>query len=200
MESRSKETGSHVIRVGLYAKLLAQLHNQNQAYCDKISLAAQLHDVGKVGVPDLILNKPAKLDADEWEIMKQHTTKGWEILKGTTNPVIDMAANIAIDHHERWDGTGYPGPIEPDAELGPPEIPTRKGLKGKEIPLFARIVGLADVYDALSSKRAYKDAWPESKVLSLLTEESGGHFDPELVEILMERIDEIRAVHDRYLD
>jgi response regulator RpfG family c-di-GMP phosphodiesterase len=182
MESRSKETGSHVIRVGLYAKLLAQLHNQNQnqAYCDKISLAAQLHDVGKVGVPDLILNKPAKLDADEWEIMKQHTTKGWEILKGTANPVIDMAANIAIDHHERWDGAGYP-----------------HAKKQQEISLEGRITAIADVFDALCCRRCYKEPWSMDDAKAEIIKGAGNHFDPNLVALFEAHFNDFKQI---YLD
>ena len=202
------ETGTHVQRVAGYSTVLydawARRHGvedvEREKNRDRLRTAAMLHDVGKVGIPDAILKKPGKLDDAEFAFMQRHAVIGARLFRGMRTDFDDVAREVALHHHERWDGTGYPGPIEPDAELGPPEIPTRKGLKGKEIPLFARIVGLADVYDALSSKRAYKDAWPESKVLSLLTEESGGHFDPELVEILMERIDEIRAVHDRYLD
>ena len=104
------------------------------------------------------------------------------------------------DHHERWDGAGYPGPIEIDADLGEPSVPIHRGMAGEDIPLFARIVGLADVYDALSSRRAYKDPWPESKVLDEVRRESGRHFDPELVEILLDRIEEFRSVRRRFGD
>ena len=136
MESRSKETGEHVIRVGLYAKTLAELRGESSVFCEKIRLAAQLHDIGKVGVPDRVLNKPSKLDSDEWEEMKLHTINGWKVLKDNNNSIIDMGANLALDHHERWDGTGYPN-----------------GKKENEISLEGRITAIADVFDALCSKR-----------------------------------------------
>ncbi|WP_404343543.1 HD domain-containing phosphohydrolase [Pseudoalteromonas mariniglutinosa] len=180
MESRSKETGSHVVRVGLYAKLLAELSNQNQVYCDKISLAAQLHDVGKVGVPDMILNKPGKLEGEEWEIMKQHTIKGWEILKDTGNPIIDMAANIAIDHHERWDGNGYP-----------------HAKKQQVISLEGRITAIADVFDALCCRRCYKEPWTMEAARAEIIKGAGTHFDPELVRLFELHFDDFKQI---YLD
>ncbi|MDA0294819.1 MAG: response regulator [Planctomycetota bacterium] len=200
------ETGTHVQRVAGYSTVLydawAHRHGvsdvEREKNRDRLRTAAMLHDVGKVGIPDAILKKPGRLDDVEFAHMQRHAVIGARLFRGMRTDFDEVAREVALHHHERWDGTGYPGPIEPDAELEPSEVPTRIGLKGEEIPLFARIVGLADVYDALSSKRTYKDAWPESKVLGLLVEESGSHFDPELVEILLERIDEIRAVRHRY--
>ena len=166
MESRSKETGEHVIRVGLYAKTLAGLMGESAVFCEKIRLAAQLHDIGKVGVPDRILNKPSKLDSDEWEEMKLHTVNGWKVLKDNNNSIIDMGANLALDHHEKWDGTGYPN-----------------GKKENEISLEGRITAIADVFDALCSKRCYKEAWSIEAAKSEIAQGAGNQFDPALVKL-----------------
>lgn len=177
MESRSKETGSHVVRVGLYAKLMAQLYQQNEVYCEKISLAAQLHDVGKVGVPDIILNKPGKLIGEEWEEMKLHTIKGWDILKDTGNPIIDMAAMIALDHHERWDGQGYPN-----------------AKKEIEISLEGRITAIADVFDALCCRRCYKEPWSLEDARAEILKGAGNHFDPNLIELFDSHFQEFKRI------
>ncbi|MBM7072779.1 DUF3369 domain-containing protein [Shewanella sp. 202IG2-18] len=166
MESRSKETGAHVVRVGLYAKTLAELSGKSTAYCEAIRLAAQLHDVGKVGIPDKILNKPEKLDSEEWNVMKTHSQKGWEILSGNQNSTFQMAANLALDHHERWDGAGYPN-----------------GKANSDISLEGRITSLADVFDALCSKRCYKDSWSILDAKAEIMRCSGTQFDPNLVEV-----------------
>jgi HD-GYP domain-containing protein (c-di-GMP phosphodiesterase class II) len=134
-----------------------------------------LHDIGKIGIPDAILNKPTKLEDNEWEVMKQHTIIGYKILSTVDNPLFKMASNIALYHHENWDGSGYP-----------------KGLKGEEIPLEARIVALVDVYDALSTDRVYRKAWSEEKVLKYIKELNGKKFDPNIVEIFLNNYDEIK--------
>ena len=181
MESRSKETGAHVVRVGLYAKALAELSGKSTAYCESIRLASQLHDVGKVGIPDKVLNKPGKLDSDEWETMKTHSLKGWEILNGNPNSTFQMAATLALDHHERWDGNGYPN-----------------GKVADEISLEGRITALADVFDALCSKRCYKDSWSIEDAKAEVIRCSGSQFDPSLVDVFdthFEQFAEILKTH-----
>ncbi len=177
MESRSKETGAHVIRVGLFAKTLAQLNGESSTYCESIRLAAQLHDVGKVGIPDNVLNKPGKLDSAEWEIMKTHSQKGWEILNGNPNSTFQMAANLALDHHERWDGNGYPN-----------------GKATDEISLEGRITALADVFDALCSSRCYKDSWSIEDAKAEIIRCSGSQFDPNLVDVFETHFDQFEEI------
>lgn len=201
------ETGAHVARVAGYALILfegwAKRHGLPEAEAerqrDRLRIAAMLHDVGKVGIPDAILKKPGRLDDAEFALMQRHTVIGANLFAGIRTEFDEAAREVALCHHERWDGAGYPGPGDPERLAAQPaESPTRHGRRGGEIPLFARIVGLADVFDALSSQRAYKDAWPEGEVLDLVRRESGRHFDPELVEILIERLGEFRKVRDRY--
>ncbi|MGA0172479.1 MAG: HD domain-containing phosphohydrolase [Phycisphaerales bacterium] len=203
------ETGTHVQRVAGYSIAIfsewARRHSLDPAEAERqrdlLRIAAMLHDVGKVGIPDAILKKPGKLDDAEFARMQTHTVIGANLFAGLRTEFDAAAREVALRHHERWDGGGYPGPGDPAvlAET-PPDAPIRAGLAGEAIPLFARIVGLADVFDALSSKRSYKESWPESKVLDVIRSESGRHFDPELVEILLDRIDELRAVRDRFGD
>jgi len=207
-----KETGAHVNRVGGYAVELyekwARMRNLSQKEIDKrrdiLRMSAMLHDVGKIAISDLILKKPSRFNEEEYEIMKQHTVMGAQLFSDRQSDFDEAAAQVALNHHERWDGNGYPGHVD---------IQTGKALKdygdtdgrpiGKkteEIHIYGRIVGLADVYDALSSARVYKKAWDESQVLSKIEEESGRHFDPELVEIFFSSLDIIRAVQQRYRD
>ena len=134
-----------------------------------------MHDIGKVGIPDAILLKPGRLDTDEWEVMQSHSAKGAEILSGSTSPLLQMAETIARTHHERWDGSGYPS-----------------GLKGEQIPLEGRICAICDVFDALGSKRPYKEAWPPASVLDEIARGSGSHFDPALVTAFLELAPEIK--------
>jgi HD-GYP domain-containing protein (c-di-GMP phosphodiesterase class II) len=197
-----RETGPHVHRVAGYALEiydgwnerrgveLAERHHER----DQLRIAAMLHDVGKVGIPDAILKKPGKLDDAEFALMQQHTIIGARLFSGLRTAFDDVARDVVLHHHERWDGCGYPGPVDPDPIYPDSDEPIRQGLAGEDIPLFARMVGLADVYDALSSRRAYKGAWPEAKVLELLRQEREGHFDPELVDIFLERHDAIRRI------
>lgn len=201
------ETGTHVQRVAGYSIAIfsewARRHGLDPSEAERrrdlLRIAAMLHDVGKVGIPDAILKKPGKLDEAEFALMQTHTVIGANLFTGLRTEFDAAAREVALCHHERWDGGGYPGPGDPSALAGtPPESPIRSGRRGEAIPLFARIVGLADVFDALSSKRSYKESWPESKVLDVIRDESGRHFDPELVEILLDRIDELRAVRDRF--
>jgi len=201
------ETGAHVSRVAGYALILfeawAQRHRLDPAEAerqrDRLRIAAMLHDVGKVAIPDAILKKPGKLDDAEFARMQQHTVIGANLFSGLRTDFDEAAREVALCHHERWDGCGYPGFGDPAALAAQtPSDPIRAGRRGAEIPLFARIVGLADVFDALSSRRSYKEAWPESRVVEVIREESGRHFDPELVEILLERLPALREVRERF--
>lgn len=207
-----KETGAHVNRVGGYAVEIYErwafqhgidTHTVDQNR-DVLRMAAMLHDVGKVGISDLILKKPERFNNDEYEIMKQHTLLGARLFQNRQSDFDEAAAKVAMNHHERWDGGGYPGHVDP--ETGGPisgyTLPDGRprGKKGEEIPLFGRIVALADVYDALSSARVYKEAWDEDRVLSTIQEEAGAHFDPELVTIFFSCLDNLRAIQDRYSD
>lgn len=160
------DTGAHIWRMAAYARLLAQACGWDAEHCTQLELAAPMHDTGKIGIPKDILRKPAPLDAPEWVIMKTHPQIGWDILSMSPAPVFKLAAEVALHHHEKWDGTGYPG-----------------GLKGEEIPKSSRIVALADVFDALSMKRPYKDPWPPAKILVYIQAASGAHFEPSLVQI-----------------
>jgi HD-GYP domain-containing protein (c-di-GMP phosphodiesterase class II) len=167
-------------------------------------MAAMLHDVGKIAISDVILKKPGRFEPDEYEIMKQHTLFGAQLFLDRQSDFDDAAAQVALNHHERWDGDGYPGHVD---------VATGKALEGfqqpdgaaigkraDEIPIYGRIVALADVFDALSTARVYKEAWQESEVLSKIEENSGRHFDPELVEIFLSSLDILRSIQQRYAD
>jgi hypothetical protein len=167
-ESRDSDTGQHIHRIGYLCERLALEVGFSAAQARMLRQASALHDVGKIGIPDHILLKPGGLDDDEWVAMKSHATKGAEILAGSTSPLIQMAEAIARTHHERWDGTGYP-----------------TGLKGEEIPLVGRICAVCDVFDALGSRRPYKEPWAPSRVLQEIARGSGSHFDPVLVEAFL---------------
>lgn len=205
-----KETGAHVNRVGGFAVEIyekwARKRGLPQMEIDKnrdvLRMAAMLHDVGKVAISDLILKKPGPFNRDEFETMKTHTVLGAQLFLGRQSDFDDAAAQVAFTHHERWDGKGYPGHVE--IHNGMPmnervDFHGRpKGKQGIEIPLFGRIVALADVFDALSTPRIYKEAWKESDVLETVEKESGFHFDPELVEIFFSSLDVIRSIQQRY--
>jgi response regulator RpfG family c-di-GMP phosphodiesterase len=167
-------------------------------------MAAMLHDVGKIAISDLILKKPGRLDRSEFMTMKQHTVLGARLFSDRQSDFDEAAAQVALNHHERWDGNGYPGHVDVQtgkAKKGHVQSDGRPmGKKGEQIPLYGRIVALADVYDALSSARVYKDAWNESKVLETIESEAGRHFDPELVEIFFSSLDFLRAIQRRYQD
>lgn len=183
VETRSKETGNHVKRVALISELLAKKINLPEYQVELIKLASPMHDLGKISIPDAILNKPSKLEPDEWEIMKTHAEIGYEILKGSKRPVIQYASTIAHEHHEKWNGEGYP-----------------RGLAGEAIHIAGRITAVADVFDALASERCYKKAWPLEKVLEFFTQEKGKHFDPTLVDILFRDLPEFIAIRDKYAE
>lgn len=180
-EHRDQETGFHIHRMSEYAATLARGLGLSEAYAETMRLAAPMHDVGKIGIPDAILKKPGRLTADEYEVMKQHTIKGGEILAGAQSELLQMAQSIALTHHEKFDGTGYP-----------------KGLKEKQIPLEGRIVAVADVFDAVLSKRCYKPAFALEKGIDVLEQGKGRHFDPDVVDAFLSVQDEILRIRDRY--
>lgn len=206
------ETGMHVNRVGGYASLLYEVWASDKGIAkeeieknrDIIRIAAMLHDVGKVAISDLILKKPSRLNVDEFEIMKKHTFLGARLFKDLHSEFDRAAYYIALEHHERWDGTGYPGMIDLwSSDNITDSLYNRKPIapkQGENIHLYGRIVAIADVYDALSSKRCYKDAWSEDKVLKKIREESGGHFDPELVTAFFRAVDGLRRIREQYPD
>jgi HD-GYP domain-containing protein (c-di-GMP phosphodiesterase class II) len=169
-----------------------------------LRMAAMLHDVGKVAIPDTILKKPGSFTPEEYRIMKQHTLFGANLFAHIYSDFDESAAIVALNHHERWDGTGYPGFIDPVTQQPlpghEPEEEGRRGKKGEEIPLFGRIVALADVYDALLSRRCYKDAWDRDDVLDAIRKEAGKQFDPELVDVFLECVDSFRQVEALYPD
>jgi len=207
-----KETAAHVNRVGAYAVEIyekwARRHRVAPKDVDKnrdvLRMAAMLHDVGKVAISDLILKKPGRFNRAEFETMKLHTIYGTQLFSDRQSDFDTAAAEVALNHHERWDGNGYPGRIDVNAHQSPAGSAGSDGhpagKRGEEIPLFGRIVGLVDVYDALSSQRVYKEAWDESAVLDKIQAEAGHHFDPELVEIFFESLEILRAVQKRYHD
>lgn len=204
------ETGPHIERVAGYSLVIFDEWARRRGFegpgferqRDRLRIAAKLHDVGKIGISDAILKKPGRLDPDEVRQMQQHTIIGARLFADSPTQFDETARDVVLNHHERWDGAGYPGYVDLDGRpLVDPATGQRRtgGKRGEDIPLFARIVGLADVFDALSSRRAYKDAWTEEKVLELIRSESGRHFDPELVDILFARLDEIRTVRSAHL-
>ena len=183
LEQRSTETGNHVKRVSHICYELAMGYGLSKREAELIRLAAPLHDVGKVGIPDAILNKPGPLTDEEWAIMQQHAEKGHLILKDSNRDIVNTGAIIALSHHERWDGSGYP-----------------KGLKGEDIPIAGRIVALADVFDALRHKRCYKEPWSLDDVVKEINAQQGKQFDPKLIEVFNQRVKEIEDVLVRYPD
>ncbi len=183
METRDDDTGHHVVRVAKYSKLIAELYGLDAKDVDLIYKAAPFHDAGKVAIPDNILNKPGKLDLQEWETMKSHAIKGYDIFKDSTRPILKMAATIAKEHHEQWGGKGYP-----------------HGLKEEEISIPGRIVMLADVFDALTTDRVYKKAWDMEKAISFINEQSGVMFEPKIVNLFINNIESFKAIHQSLKD
>ncbi len=163
-ERRDDDTGKHTLRVGYMSSLITETLGQSEQAAELIRLAARLHDIGKIGIPDQVLLKPGKLTDEEYSLMKKHTTIGAEMLSGSTSPLIRLAEEVALTHHERWDGEGYP-----------------QGLAGRDIPLSGRIVAVADVFDALTHERPYKDAWNLERVIKELHAMRGSQFDPKVV-------------------
>ncbi len=207
-----KETGAHVNRVASYAVAIYEHwadkrgipHEVVEKNRDILRMAAMLHDVGKVAITDTILKKPGRLTDEEREVMKQHTYMGARLFSEQYSDFDEASMLVALNHHEKWDGTGYPGHINPfDGTTVPGHESSSGGAqpkKGEEIPLFGRLVALADVYDALSSKRVYKERWDEAQVLEELRACSGTHFDPEIVETFFACIETIRNIAERYPD
>jgi putative two-component system response regulator len=182
-EYRDNETGLHIIRMSQYSALLGQAAGLSDAECEMLLNASPMHDIGKIGIPDRILLKPGKFEPDEWEVMKTHATIGAGILSGHHSELMEMARTIAISHHEKWDGSGYPN-----------------GLAGEAIPLAGRIVAVCDVFDALTSVRPYKHAWNVEESMTYITMHSGRHFDPALAQCFQEIMPEILAIRERYAE
>ncbi len=180
-ETRSKETGDHVKRVAEYSKLLALKCGLSLKEAEEIKMASPMHDIGKVGIPDNILNKPGKLTEEKFEIMKTHAALGHDMLKASQQPLLKTAATISYEHHEKWDGSGYP-----------------RGLKGEEIHLHGRITAIADVFDALGHDRVYKEAWPLDSILELFKEGRGKHFDPTLIDLFFTHLNEFLAIKEAF--
>lgn len=207
-----KETGPHVNRVGAYAIELyekwARQHyipkNRIEKNRDVFRMAAMLHDVGKIAISDRILKKPGRFNPEEYETMKQHTIFGAQLFQDRQSYLDDIAAQVALNHHEWWDGSGYPGHVDIgtgkplEGFVNPDGRP--RGKKGEEIPIFGRIVSIVDVYDALCSTRVYKQAWDESLALSAIRERAGTQFDPQLVDIFFSIIEVMRSIRNRYQD
>jgi hypothetical protein len=180
-EFRDSTTYNHLVRMSLYSYLIAKEMGFDEEWCEKLKLAAPMHDIGKLGIKDMILLKPAKLTDEEFEEMKKHTIYGYEILKDSTIDILKMASNVALCHHEKYDGTGYP-----------------RGLKGEEIPIEARIVAVADVFDALTSRRPYKEPYEIGRAVEIIEKDSGKHFDPKVVQAFKKALPEIIKILKKY--
>jgi putative two-component system response regulator len=182
-EYKDNETGLHVIRMSHYSRLIALTSGMSEIEADLLLNASPMHDIGKIGIPDRILLKPGKLNDEEWKIMRQHPAFGAEIIGKHNSELLKEARVVARTHHEKWNGKGYPA-----------------GIKEEEIPASGRIVAIADVFDALTSKRPYKQPWPVEKAVDLIKEESGQHFDPKLVPAFLEAIPEILKIKEQYAE
>ncbi len=180
-EYRDEETGNHILRMSHISALLARALGWNEADSELILHASPMHDIGKIGIPDAILLKPGKFEPPEWEIMKTHASIGGALLEGDDSDLMRMAREIALTHHEKWDGSGYP-----------------EGLVGEAIPQAGRIAALADAFDALTSERPYKKPWTIEDTVELIKENSGKHFDPQLVEVFLQELPEILAIRERF--
>jgi response regulator RpfG family c-di-GMP phosphodiesterase len=182
-EERSRETGNHVKRVAEYSRVLALGLGMDKSEADLIKLASPMHDIGKVAIPDSILKKAGPLSDEEFELMKSHTTLGYNMLKHSERPILKASAVIAFQHHEKWDGSGYP-----------------QGLGGTAIHIYGRITALADVFDALGSQRIYKRAWKDQDIFELFRQERGRHFDPELVDIFFDKTEKFLRIRNVFHD
>ena len=182
-EYRDEETGLHIIRMSKMAAVIAKAAGLDGERCDLLLNAAPMHDIGKIGVPDEILLKPGKFEPEEWQNMQAHAQIGADILSGDDSDLMSMAHDIAISHHEKWNGEGYPN-----------------RLKGEEIPLVGRVTALADVFDALTSVRPYKKAWSVESAVDLIKEERGQHFDPRLVDLFLENLPDIIEIKEKYAE
>ncbi|MFH1152235.1 MAG: HD domain-containing phosphohydrolase [Pseudomonadota bacterium] len=181
VETRSKETAHHVTRVAEVCYLLAIHYGMHESTAERLKLASPMHDIGKIGIPESILHKPGALTPEEFNVIKTHADTGYYILKNSKRQIMQTAAIVAWQHHEKWDGTGYP-----------------QGLAGEDIHIYGRIAAIADVFDALTHRRCYKDAWSMEKVVDLFKDESGRHFDPDLVEILLLNIDMFVTINRKF--
>ncbi|MFB9245022.1 response regulator [Massilia antarctica] len=177
------DTGAHIWRMAAYARALAHAHGWDEDRCDQLEMAAPMHDTGKLGIPHSVLRKPGVLNAEEWQIMRTHPEIGHAILSKSDAPVFRLAAEISLRHHEKWDGSGYPG-----------------GLQGQAIPESARIVALADVFDALSMERPYKAPWPLDAITAHVRGNADQHFDPELVDVFFNILPELLAVREKWAE
>jgi len=182
-EYKDNETGNHIVRMSKFSQMLAKAAGLSETETEMILNAAPMHDIRKIGIPDRVLLKPGKLDAEEWEIMQSHVTIGADLLSGGESALMMMARNIALLHHEKWDGSGYPN-----------------GLAGEEISIEGRICALCDVFDALTSERPYKKAWSIEDAMALIHEQSGKHFDPNLVTLFTGILDDVVSFRNRHLD
>ena len=182
-EYRDNETGLHIVRMSRYSQILASEYGLSDESAEMILNVSPMHDVGKIGISDKILLKPGPLDAAEWEIMKTHCYIGYKIVTSAKSTILQTAGMVAYTHHEKWDGSGYP-----------------RGLRGDDIPLFGRIVAVADVFDALLSERPYKKAWTIEKAVEEIRSGAGKHFDPEIVEVFFRCLTDILAVHEAFAD
>ncbi len=182
-EYKDNETGMHVIRMSHYSRLLGIANGMSEAEADDLLHAAPMHDVGKIGIPDSILQKPGPLDKDEWAVMQSHARIGAEIIGEHAHGMLKLARNIALTHHEKWDGSGYPN-----------------GLAGAAIPVEGRICAIADVFDALTSERPYKKAWPVADAVKLLEEQRGKHFDPALVDLFITLLPQVCEIKDKFAE
>lgn len=180
-EYKDTDTGEHIARMSQYSKLLALEFGMGEQQAELLCQAAPMHDVGKIGIPDAILLKPGRLTPDEFDHMKQHAAIGAQILANSSSPLLQLAHKLAIEHHEKWDGSGYPN-----------------GLKGEQISVEGRIVAIADVFDALTSKRPYKEAWGVEEALEHMQAQAGKHFDPHLINLFVNKLDAIIAIKNTY--
>ena len=183
VESRPKESGLHVKRVAAFSQLLAKLYGMDDYHSEIIKLASPLHDIGKISIPHKILNKPDKLSPEEWEVMQKHSEIGYNFLRESNNEILKCGAIIAYQHHEKWDGSGYP-----------------QGLRGEEIDIVGRITALADVFDTLCNDQCYREAWSLENVISLIQSEKGKHFEPKLVDLFINNLDKFIIISDSYPD
>jgi len=182
-ETRSKETGNHVKHVAYYSHELALLYGLSHKEADKLQMASPMHDIGKVGIADAILNAPRKLTKEEFEVMKTHAALGYDMLKNSHKPILQAAAIVANEHHEKWNGTGYPN-----------------AKSGEDIHIYGRITAIADVFDALGSERVYKKAWELEKIINFFKAQSGEHFDPKLMKLFLDNIDIFLDIRNKFKD
>jgi len=182
-ETRSRETGNHIRRVAHYSKLLALLYGLERKEAEILFQASPMHDIGKLAIPDHVLKKPGKLDDEEWMVMRTHSELGYKILNTSTRPILQASAIVAHEHHEKWDGSGYP-----------------RGLQGDAIHIYGRICAIADVFDALGSDRVYKKAWELDAIVQLLENEKGRHFDPQLVDLFINNLDKFLTIKEEFKD